>query len=93
MMSFFHEGFEIEPDALTFLESEEMSIKVIKDFRKQLSISTFVAQDIKDSIKDLGKHLDIKGNCSLCHVELRPQVCYTVQIYLKRFPYWVRKQS
>ena len=58
---FFHEGFEIEPDALTFLESEEMSIKVIKDFRKQLSISTFVAQDIKDSIKDLGKHLDIKG--------------------------------
>ena len=58
---FFHEGFEIEQDAIEFLNTEPQAINVIKRFKRQLSMSSFDAADIKESIKDVGKYLDVKG--------------------------------
>ena len=58
---FFHEGFEIEQEAIEFLNTEPQAINVIKRFKRQLSMSSFDAADIKESIKDVGKYLDVKG--------------------------------
>lgn len=58
---FFHEGFEIEQDAVEFLKTEPQALNVIKRFKRQLSMSSFDAADIKESIKDVGKYLDVKG--------------------------------
>jgi glutamyl-tRNA synthetase/nondiscriminating glutamyl-tRNA synthetase len=58
---FFHEGFEIEQEAIEFLNTEPQALNVIKRFKRQLSMSSFDAADIKESIKDVGKYLDVKG--------------------------------
>lgn len=58
--AFFHGSFEIEDEALTFLKSED-TLQVIKAFKKQLSMSSFTSEDIKESIKDIGKRLNVKG--------------------------------
>lgn len=58
---FFNSSFEYEAEALNFLEQEEASLKVIKQFKRMLSMSDFSSADIKESIKEVGKRLDVKG--------------------------------
>lgn len=58
---FFHQVFEIEPEAMAFLEQESSALTVIKTFKKLLAMSDFTATDIKEVIKDVGKRVDVKG--------------------------------
>ncbi|MDY0210470.1 MAG: glutamate--tRNA ligase [Acholeplasma sp.] len=58
---FFHQAFEIETEAMAFLRSEQTALSVVKEFKRVLKMSDFSASDIKESIKDIGKKLDVKG--------------------------------